>query len=85
MILILLIIFLNCTSQESSNTKEELDNDLLKAIENGQTEKVLDLIKAGADVNAKSNNGETARMLASAHGHMVTTKSLLGFHADVNA
>jgi hypothetical protein len=39
---------------ETNLTKEELDNDLLKAAENGQTEKVLDLIKAGASVNVSS-------------------------------
>ena len=58
LILILLTISLIWTSQllvaqPSLSPKERLNNDLIKAAHDGQTEKVLDLIKAGADMNAK--------------------------------
>ena len=72
LILILLTMFLVWTSRLSvaqPSPKERLNNDLIKAAHDGQTEKVLDLIKAGADVNAKDNYGNTALILAAAKGH----------------
>jgi ankyrin repeat protein len=85
LILILLIMSLIWSSQLLSNTKGELNNDLIEAATNGQTEKVLDLIKAGADVNAKSNSGVTALMRAAYQGHTDTVKALIGAGADVDA
>jgi uncharacterized protein len=64
-----MIISLSWTSQVSSASKEELNNDLIRAAHRGQTEKVLALIKMGADVNAKANDNKTALMWAARNGH----------------
>lgn len=74
MILILLTISLVwapqlLVAQTSPSSKEKLNADLLQAVKNGQTEKVLALIKVGADVNAKDNYGVTALMYAAGHIH----------------
>ncbi len=43
------------------------------------------LIKKGADVNAKNNDGETALMLASLNGNFEAANLLIEKGADVNA
>ncbi len=43
------------------------------------------LLDAGADVNAKDNNGETALIQAASTGHTETVQALLDAGADVDA
>ena len=65
--------------------KEKLNAQLIKAAENGNKAEVERLLKAGADVDAKDNNGRTALMYASASGYEGIVKILIENKADVNA
>jgi ankyrin repeat protein len=71
-------------AQMSPSSKEKLNADLLEAAKNGQTGKVLALIKAGADVNAKDIDGKTALMWAVANGHIETANLLRAAGAKDN-
>jgi ankyrin repeat protein len=63
----------------------KLDEELLERAENGNTQLVEVLIAAGADVNAKDNNGMTPLHLAALNGHTDTAVLLLKNGANVNA
>ena len=52
---------------------------------NGDVAQVRKLIDAGADVNAKYDDGSTALMWAASHRHADIAKMLLDAGADVNA
>ena len=58
---------------------------LLQAAEKGHLEQVKTLVKKGADVNAKDQNGQTALMAAAGRGHLEMVKLLIDKGADVNA
>jgi ankyrin repeat protein len=49
---------------------ETEDNALLKAVIDGDFKKVKDAIRQGCDVNAKTENGSTALMLATSFGYI---------------
>ncbi len=51
----------------------------------GHLEIVKELIKSGADVNAKSNNSNTALMGAAVYGDLEIIKELINSGADINA
>jgi ankyrin repeat protein len=57
----------------------------LWAAQEGESVTMKMLVQAGADVNERGMNGETALMLASTNGHAGTVKTLLDLGADVNA
>lgn len=70
----------------STGTKANAEgNDLYKASQEGDISRVMALIGAHADVNAKTDNGTTALMMASVKGHQDVVKALIAAHADVNA
>jgi len=58
---------------------------LLLAAKNGNRAVMDPLLKAGADVNARTSNGTTALMFAAASGNTDAVTVLLDHHADVNA
>lgn len=68
----------------SPSSKEKLNADLLEAAKNGQTGKVLSLIKTGADVSAKDNFGKTALMWTGANGHIKTANLIRAAGAKDN-
>ena len=59
--------------------------DLMEAARLGDTDTARLLIDAGADVNARDNNGWTALMSAVWEGHTDTARLLIRADADVNA
>jgi len=61
------------------------DNALILAASEGQTDTVLALLEAGANVNAKTDHGVTALMNAVGRGQTETVRVLLDAGADVNA
>ncbi len=58
---------------------------LLQSAEKGHLEHVNTLLKKGADVNARDENGQTALMAAAGRGHLEMVKLLIDKGADVNA
>ena len=63
---------------------QDLGSQLLEAAKGGQTEKVKALLEAGADVEAKDNDGETVLMVAAVGGYTDVVRTLLEAGADVN-
>ena len=63
----------------------DLNSDLIKAAEAGNTADVKQLIGFGADVNAKDNDGKTALAWAAQKDHTGTVKVLIEAGADVNS
>ena len=62
-----------------------LNENLLEAARLGNLPEVKRLLDAGAAVNARDNEGETALMLASGGGHREVVELLLAKEAEVNA
>ena len=58
---------------------------MMRVAENRQLEVIKKLYNIGSDVNAKTNDGWTALMLAARGGHAEHIKVLLNAGADVNA
>ena len=58
---------------------------LREAVSKGAIEEIRRLLKAGADVNARDNNGRTALMLAATFGQTEAIRELLKAGANVNA
>ena len=61
------------------------DQEFLDIVKEGSASKVVEAIKAGADVNAKANNGYTALMAAAGTGHTEIVNAFIKAGADVNA
>ena len=64
---------------------ERANNMLLQASRQGLSERVLESLENGADVNVKGSNDMTALIIASAEGHQEIVSMLLEKGADVNA
>ena len=58
--------------------------DLMTAVERGDTNKVIDLLELGADVNATGSYGNTALSMAAWKGQTTVVNALLEKGADVN-
>ena len=63
----------------------DINADLLEAAKIGNTAKVEQLLKQGADANAETEDGWTAVMDAAVFGHTETVKAFIDAGADVNA
>lgn len=61
------------------------NNKLLESARNGETEKIIELIGQGADINYKNDFGDTALHLAARSGSIETVKELIARHCDINA
>jgi hypothetical protein len=58
---------------------------LLSAAEAGDAARVRDLLKSGANVNARDERGRTALMSAALAGHLTVAQTLIDARADLNA
>jgi ankyrin repeat protein len=63
---------------------DELNEELINNAVIGDLAKVKSLIRMGADINAKDENGNTALMMSSLEGHLEIVKFLVSKGADVN-
>jgi uncharacterized protein len=61
-----------------------MNEDLIKAAQAGNTERVLELLQQGADINFQDAQGRTPVMAATYGNHVGTVASLLEAGADVN-
>jgi ankyrin repeat protein len=69
--------------QNTTDPKQELNNQLFEAVRKGDAAAVTSLLDRGADVNAKFRYGTTALVKAAQRGHVEVTKVLLDRGADV--
>jgi ankyrin repeat protein len=54
------------------------------AVTRGDIEATRQLLRAGADINARDRHGQTALMLAAHHGHRKLVEMLIEHGADLN-
>jgi hypothetical protein len=62
----------------------ELNQQLIQAASRGETSRVQDLLKQGAQINAQDAQGRTAVMAATYGNHVASVQALLAAGADVN-
>ncbi len=72
-------------SQQDQDPLDKVLTPLLVAAKNDDLASVERLLKAGADVNARSPRGNTALHFAAAGGDVRVVEALLNAHANVNA
>jgi len=72
---------------ETDNTTSctETNSELVEAVLSGQTESVKALLAAGADINAKGENGRSALAFASREGYTDIVNILLDYDAHVES
>jgi ankyrin repeat protein len=83
--LVLAWVLHEASRAHSAPPRTELTADLLTAIRDGDTIRAKALLKRGADVNARDEDGATALMHAAADSNLPVMKLLLEEGADVNA
>ena len=72
--------------QTSQMNTVDINNSLIKAVENGHNQIVDVLLQNNANVNYKDDDdGSTALMWAAHNGHKETAEILLQYGAEVNA
>lgn len=74
--------------RNDSNVEEKAmtsaDEQLFKAVEDSDTERIEQMIQAGANINAQDQNGRTAAMIATYNNDLTSAKVLIEAGADVN-
>src|SRR5712692_4092092 len=73
------------TDASANIGKRDLNNKLFRAAVEGNVNLVRALLDAGADVNAREEEGETPLMYASVEGRTEVVLLLISRSADVNA
>ncbi len=72
-------------AQAAAKVRTEMDEQLLQAAKDGNAQAAQTSLSGGADVNAKSRNGDAGLLIAAENGHTAIVKLLLERGADVNA
>jgi uncharacterized protein len=75
---LLLLFFVSFARSETMN------EELIQAAERGNTERVLELLGRGADINLQDTQGRTPVMAATYGNHVETVAAFLKAGADVN-
>lgn len=74
--------------RNESNVEEKAvtsaDEQLFKAVEDSDTERIEQMIQAGANINAQDQNGRTSTMIATYNNDLTSAKVLIEAGADVN-
>ncbi|SDC59330.1 hypothetical protein SAMN05428987_1936 [Paenibacillus sp. CF095] len=74
--------------RNDSNVEEKAmtsaDEQLFKAVEDSDTERIEQMIQAGANINAQDQSGRTAIMIATYNNDSTSAKVLIEAGADVN-
>ncbi len=78
-------VWLGLAASAALAADPELDAALGRAVLERDLEAALGLIRRGAEVEASTENGKTALMLAAAEGDRVAVATILDAGADVNA
>jgi len=69
---------------DSVQGADDLDQQLIAAAANGNTSRVIALLRQGADVNTRGARGRTPVMAATYGNHVETVEALIRAGADVN-
>ena len=70
--------------KERETMREGVNEQMLQATEQKETDTVKELIKKGANINAQDSKGRTAVMIATYNNDVETAKVLIDAGADVN-
>nr|WP_127760068.1 ankyrin repeat domain-containing protein [Peribacillus asahii] len=71
-------------NKQEKETEEDVNEQLIQAVEHKETEMVSRLIKEGVDINIQDSEGRTATMIATYNNDATTAKILIDAGADVN-
>ncbi len=71
-------------SEKEVNTPNSHNEAFLHASKEGHLPIVELLLKAGADINIQSKNGNTALIIASQYGHLAIVEALMNAGAYIN-
>lgn len=85
-----MLIVQGCVPEMRNDSKVEekamtsADEQLFKAVEDSDTERIEQMIQAGANINAQDQSGRTAAMIATYNNDLTSAKVLIEAGADVN-
>ncbi|PQP81542.1 hypothetical protein C0Q44_17640 [Paenibacillus sp. PCH8] len=71
-------------SNAEEKTMTSADEELFKAVEDSDTERIEQWIQAGANINAQDQSGRTAAMIATYNNDLTSANVLIKAGADVN-
>ncbi|MBO1003904.1 ankyrin repeat domain-containing protein [Pseudogracilibacillus auburnensis] len=72
------------TKMEQAKGEIDMNEQLLEAVEHGDTDIISSLMKEGVDINTQDSEGRTAAMIATYHNDVESMKMLIDAGADVN-